>query len=33
MPACEVRTEEKRVDILWTTENVTRNQKHFTRDV
>lgn len=30
MPACEVRTESKQIDILWTTENVTKNQKHFT---
>ena len=30
MPACEQRTEPKQVDILWTTENVTKNQKHFT---
>ncbi|MFA6944598.1 MAG: cation diffusion facilitator family transporter [Pedobacter sp.] len=33
MPACEVRTEPKRIDIVWTTENVTRNQKHFSQDV
>lgn len=30
MPACEYRSEPKQVDILWTTENVTKNQKHFT---
>ena len=30
MPACEVRSESKQIDILWTTENVTKNQKHFT---
>lgn len=29
MPACEVRTESKQIDILWTTDNVTKNQKHF----
>lgn len=29
MPACEVRSEPKRVDITWTIENVTKNQKHF----
>ena len=33
MSACEVRTEAKRIDILWTTDNVTKNQKHFTQDV
>ena len=33
MPACPVRSEPKRMDIVWTTVNVTRNQKHFTRDV
>ncbi len=29
MPNCPVRSEPKRVDIAWTTDNVTRNQKHF----
>jgi cation diffusion facilitator family transporter len=29
MKDCPVRAEEKRVDIRWTMENVTRNQKHF----
>lgn len=33
MPACPVRSEPKRIDIIWTTGNVTRNQKHFTQDV
>jgi cation diffusion facilitator family transporter len=33
MSGCEVRTENKRVDILWTTQIVTKNQKHFTLDV
>mgnify|MGYP001608193080 CR=1 FL=1 len=33
MPDCPVRSEPKSVDIVWTTENVTRNMKHFSRDV
>jgi len=33
MPECPVRSEPKSMDIAWTTENVTKNQKHFTRDV
>jgi cation diffusion facilitator family transporter len=33
MDACPVRSEPKTLDILWTTENVTRNQKHFSRNV
>ena len=33
MPECAVRSEPKSMDIVWTTENVTKNQKHFTRDV
>ncbi|MEJ7778779.1 MAG: cation diffusion facilitator family transporter [Daejeonella sp.] len=33
MEACPVRSEPKTLDILWTTENVTRNQKHFSADV
>jgi len=33
MPECPVRSEPKSMDIVWTTENVTKNQKHFTRDV
>lgn len=33
MNDCPVRSEPKRLDIQWTTENVTRNQKHFLRDV
>lgn len=30
---CSVRSEPKNMDIAWTIENVTKNQKHFTRDV
>lgn len=33
MSACEVRTESKQVDIHWTTQIVTKNQKHFASDV
>ncbi len=33
MQACPVRSEPKTTDILWTTENVTRNKKHFSADV
>lgn len=33
MPDCPVRSEPKSLDIVWTTENVTRNKKHFSRDV
>ncbi len=29
MPNCPIRSEAKRVEIEWTTENVTRNKKHF----
>ncbi|MXV52210.1 cation diffusion facilitator family transporter [Pedobacter sp. HMF7647] len=29
MKDCPVRSEEKRIDITWTMENVTRNHKHF----
>ena len=29
MADCPVRSEPKRTDIIWNTENVTRNQKHF----
>lgn len=29
MTNCEVRSEPKRLDIMWTMDNVTRNQKHF----
>jgi cation diffusion facilitator family transporter len=33
MLECTVRSEPKNMDIAWTIENVTKNQKHFTRDV
>jgi cation diffusion facilitator family transporter len=33
MLECSVRSEPKNMDIAWTIENVTKNQKHFTRDV
>lgn len=33
MPDCPVRSEPKSIDIEWTTDNVTRNKKHFSRDV
>ena len=33
MLECSVRSEPKNMDIEWTIENVTKNQKHFTRDV
>ena len=33
MDNCPVRSEPKTRDILWTTENVTRNKKHFSTDV
>ena len=33
MLECSVRSEPKNIDIDWTIENVTKNQKHFTRDV
>ena len=33
MLGCTVRSEPKNMDIAWTIENVTKNQKHFTRDV
>lgn len=33
MLECSVRSEPKNMDIDWTIENVTKNQKHFTRDV
>lgn len=33
MNDCPVRSEPKRLDIQWTTQNVTRNQKHFSQDV
>ncbi len=33
MEACPVRSEPKTRDILWTTGNVTPNQKHFSADV
>jgi cation diffusion facilitator family transporter len=33
MLECNVRSESKNIDIDWTIENVTKNQKHFTRDV
>ena len=33
MEVCPVRSEPKTSDILWTTQNVTRNQKHFSADV
>jgi cation diffusion facilitator family transporter len=33
MLECNVRSESKNIDIAWTIENVTKNQKHFTRDV
>lgn len=29
MPDCPVRSEAKRIDITWTSEEVTRNQKHY----
>lgn len=29
MPDCPVRSEPKRIDITWTSEEVTRNQKHY----
>lgn len=29
MKDCPVRTEEKTIDIIWTLDNVTKNQKHF----
>lgn len=29
MPACPIRSEEKRIDIPWTMVNLTRNKKHF----
>jgi hypothetical protein len=33
MSDCSVRSEPKTLDIAWTTENVTKNQKHFTPHV
>lgn len=33
MPDCSVRSEPKTLDIAWTIENVTKNQKHFTPHV
>jgi cation diffusion facilitator family transporter len=33
MYACSVRSEAKTLDIAWTTENITKNQKHFNNDV
>lgn len=33
MLECSVRSEPKNMDIAWTIENVTKNEKHFTRDV
>ena len=33
MPDCPVRSEPKSLDIVWTTNNVTRNEKHFSHDV
>ena len=33
MLECSVRSEPKHMDIAWTIENVTKNEKHFTRDV
>lgn len=33
MEACSVRSEPKTCDILWTTQNVTPNHKHFSADV
>ena len=29
MPNCPIRSEPKRIDIVWTMENLTRNKKHF----
>lgn len=33
MDACPVRSEPRTTDIVWTTNNVTRNKKHFSADV
>ena len=29
MPNCPIRSEPKRIDIIWTMDNITRNKKHF----